>query len=428
MIKEFRTNSPSCQSYLNLLSRRGLWQKEKIKIVTAILDKVKRHGDKAILELTRRYNGAALTLKSLMVSKSELSRAIREIPDKDKSLLTRTKNRLLAYHLKIKPDSWQVKEDGLTLGEIFRPLERVGLYVPAGYRPLVSTLLMLACPARAAGVKEIILVTPPSPSGEINPHLLYTAQLLGIKKIYKIGGAQAIAALAFGTETIPKVQKIAGPGNIYVTLAKKELYGEVGLDLLAGPSEIVILADEKANPQYVAMDLFSQAEHGPDSAAILITTSSLFLKKVKIALEKITDSLPSDHMAKKSLGTYGSLILCSSLSKGLELTNEIAPEHLEIIIKSPKKILPQIKNAGAIFLGPYSPVSLGDYVAGPSHVLPTNRTSRFDQGLTTETFMKRISLISADKQRFLRLAKDGHRLAEMEGLSGHQKSFTIRRS
>lgn len=421
MIKEFKSPSPALNQYLRILAGRGLFQKEKKRKVAAILEKVKKDGDKALIELTKIYDKVTLTRKTLAVSQGEINEAIKRIPPRDKKLLRHLKKRLFLYHQKIKPCSWKSSQEGLTLGEIWRPLQRAGLYVPAGHKPLVSSLLMLACPAKAAGVKEIILVTPPSggrftyAQGLIDPYILYTAHLLGIKKIYKAGGAQAIAALAFGTETIPAVEKIAGPGNVYVTLAKKELYGEVGLDLLAGPSEILILADETAPPEYIAMDLFSQAEHGPEAAAILITASKSLIKGVK------------EKLVGKPLNSYGSLILVPSLKEGIRLVNEIAPEHLELMIKNPQRILSLIKNAGAIFMGPYSPVPLGDYAAGPSHVLPTSRTSRFSQGLTTQTFMKRISLISSGKKGFLKLSADGLRMAEIEGLPGHQQSFAIRR-
>jgi len=381
---------------------------KKIKIVEGIIKKVQRGGDKALIELTKKYNGVTLNKKTIRVSKKEITEAVKKIPASDKALLLRLKKRITLYHKKIKPRTLKFKENGITLGELWQPIERVGLYIPAGFRPLVSSLLMMACPARAAGVKEIILTTPPSRplGGQIDPYILYTANLFGIKKIYKVGGAQAIAALASGTATIPKVQKIAGPGNIYVTLAKKLLYGEVGIDLLAGPSEIVILADDTAPPQFVALDLLSQAEHGADSVSILISTSRKLIKEVK-KIDKV--------------------IFASSLKEGIRLVNEIAPEHLEIMVKKPQKIVPLIKNAGAIFIGPYSPVPLGDYIAGPSHVLPTAGTSRFSQGITTRTFMKRISFIHSQKEGFLRLSGDAIRMAEIEGLEAHKKALAIRR-
>jgi len=388
----------------------------KIKIVEGIIEKVKRRGDKALIELTRKYNGVTLNRKTIAVSQKEINEAIKKIPASHKKLLLRLKNRITLYHKKIKPRSLKFKEKGITLGELWQPIERVGLYIPAGLRPLVSSLLMTGCPAEAAGVKEIILTSPPSREGRIDPYILYTASLFGIKKIYKIGGAQAIAALTFGTETIPKVQKIAGPGNIYVTLAKKLLYGEVGIDLLAGPSEIVILADETALPRFVALDLFSQTEHGANSVSILISTSPNLIKKVKKILKEFKFRLPKYN-----------LIFASSLKQGIKLVNEIAPEHLEIMIKKPQKIVPLIKNAGAIFIGPYSPVPLGDYAAGPSHVLPTAGTSSFSQGITTQTFMKRISFISSKKTGFLKLSKDAIKMAEIEGLDGHKKALAIRR-
>lgn len=380
-----------------------------------ILKKVKSIGDRALIELTRKYNGVTLNRNTLAVSKIEIDEAIKKVPSSDKKLLLRLKKRIGLYHKRIKPCSSKFREKGITLGELWQPLERVGLYIPGGLRPLVSTLLMTACPAEAAGVKEIILATPPSLKGLIDPHILYTASLFGIKRIYKIGGAQAIAALAFGTETVPKVQKIAGPGNVYVTLAKKLLYGEVGIDLLAGPSEIVILADETAPAEYVALDLYSQAEHGLDSTSILISTSRPLIKEV----EKNLKNYPLT-MKHQSIGV-------SLIKQGVKLVNEIAPEHLEIITRKPEEILPYIRNAGAIFIGPYSPVALGDYAAGPSHVLPTSRTSTFSSGITTETFMKRTSFISSGKRGFLRLSKDARRLAEIEGLEGHKRAIAIRR-
>ena len=397
--------------------------------VEGIIKKVKRGGDKALIELTKKYDGAVLNKKTISVSKKEINEAVKTIPLSHKKLILRLKKRITLYHKKIRPRSLKFREKGITLGEIWQPIERVGIYVPAGFRPLVSSLLMTACPAQAAGVKEIVLVSPPSRKGLINPYILYIANILGIEKIYKIGGAQAIAALAFGTTTIPKVQKIAGPGNIYVTLAKKLLYGEVGIDLLAGPSEIVILADGTAPLDYIALDLFSQLEHGDGAVATLISTSQKLIKDAGKSLRgfKLDSVLRLDRGIKPWNDKKGNFKYVPSLTKGIELVNKIAPEHLEIMVKEPKKILPLIKNAGAIFVGPYSPVPLGDYAAGPSHVLPTSGTSCFSSGITTQTFMKRTSLISAEKKGFLRLSKDAQRLAEIEGLPAHKKALAIRK-
>lgn len=398
--------------------------KSRIKAVEEILGKVKRGGDRALIELTKKYNGITLDKNSIAVSKKEIHEAVKSIPPSDRMLLQRIKKRLLFYHEKTRPRPSKLREKGITIEEIWVPIERVGLYVPGGFRPLVSSLLMTAAPARAAGVKEILAATPPSREGKIDPYIIYTANIFGIRKIYKIGGSQAMAAFAYGTQTVPKVQKIAGPGNIYVTLAKKLLFGEVGIDLLAGPSEIVILADKTAQPDYVAHDLLSQAEHGEDTSSILITDSGNLIKKVKIILKGLLSKLPPDLLLKNC----GKFIAVSSLAEGINYVNDISPEHLEIIVRSPRRILPLIKNAGAIFIGPYSPVVIGDYAAGPSHVLPTSGTSRFSSGITTQTFMKRISVIHMLKNGFNRLSSDAARLAEIEGLIGHKMAIRARRT
>lgn len=426
MIKSFRAPSLSLKRYLQTLRERNSPQNKKINTVRDIIKQVREGGDKSLIRLTEKYNGVVLTKKTLLVSKREIDTSIRGIPLRDKELILRIMKRIIEYHRKIKIHSSIFKEKGISLGELWQPMDIVGIYVPSGYRPLVSSLLMTACPARAAGVREIILATPPSNKGEVNPYILYTATLLGIKRIYKVGGAQAIAALSFGTETIPRVQKIAGPGNIYVTLAKKLLCGEVGIDLLAGPSEIVILADNTSNPEYIGWDFLSQAEHGDDACSILITTSGLLLEKVKQSLKRDILRLGRDTPVRNALRNYSALILVNSLRDGIKLINEIAPEHLEIVIKDFRKVLPSIKNAGSIFIGPYSPVPMGDYIAGPSHVLPTSSTSRFSQGITTQTFMKRTSFIYSKENGFLRLNRDAIRMAEIEGLKAHRISISIR--
>jgi len=390
---------------------------------------VKKDGDKALLEFVEKYDGVKLNSSEILVSPEEWNIASQEVKEDLLEVIEEAIKKIKNYHLHQKENSWfTTEEKGIILGQVVNPLERVGLYVPGGTAVYPSSLIMAAVPAIIAGVKEIVVVTPPSPDGKINPYLLSTARELGISEIYKIGGAQAIAALAYGTETIRRVDKIVGPGNIYVTLAKKNVFGEVDIDMLAGPSEILIWADDKANPRYLACDLLSQAEHDVEASAILITTSSLLADKVREEIENELKNLNRKGIIQESLKKKGKLIVAEDEGIILEFVNGFAPEHLELQIESPWQILGEIKNAGAIFVGAYSPEPLGDYWAGPNHILPTSGGARSFSPLSVSDFTKRSSIIFYDKERLEQASEKIASLARLEGLEAHARSVEIRHS
>ena len=395
--------------------------------VREIIIKVKKEGDKALFEFTEKYDGARLNPSEMLVSKEEWGKVSQEASDGLLEVIKEAIKKIKNYHLHQKENSWfTTEEKGIILGQIVNPIKRVGLYVPGGTAAYPSSLIMAAVPAMIAGVKEIVVVTPPSSDGKINSYLLSTARELGIAEIYKVGGAQAIAALAYGTETIRRVDKIVGPGNIYVTLAKKNVFGEVDIDMLAGPSEILIWADEKANPRYLACDLLSQAEHDVEASAILITTSSLLADKVREEIEHELKNLNRKKIIQESLNKKGKLIVAEDEGIILEFVNGFAPEHLELQIESPWQILGEIKNAGAIFVGAYSPEALGDYWAGPNHILPTSGGARCFSPLSVKDFTKRSSIIFYDKERLGQASEKIASFARLEGLEAHARSIEIR--
>ena len=397
------------------------------KKVREIISRVKKEGDRALLEFTEKYDGVKLNSSGILVSPEEWNTASQEVKEELLEIIKEAIKKIKNYHLHQKENSWfTTKEKGIILGQVVNPLERAGLYVPGGTAAYPSSLIMAAVPAIIAGVKEVVVVTPPSSDGKINPYLLSTAKELGISEIYKIGGAQAIAALAYGTETIKKVDKIVGPGNIYVTLAKKNVFGEVDIDMLAGPSEILVWADDKANPRYLACDLLSQAEHDVRASAILITTSSSLAEKVKEEIEQELKDLNRREIIQEALRNQGKLIIAEDEGIILEFINNFAPEHLELQIENPWQILGAIKNAGAIFMGAYSPEALGDYWAGPNHILPTSGGAKCFSPLSVADFTKKSSLIFYDQEN---LRKDGQKiasLARLEGLEAHARSIEIR--
>ncbi len=376
--------------------------------VRKIVDDVRNEGDKAVLKYTKRFDKVKLASKDLRVSASEINGSFQNI---DAAFITSLKSiieNIQRYYKKELPKSWKIKyDDGAELGEIFRPVENVGIYVPAGTAPLVSSVYMSVVPARMAGVKKIVIATPPNKYGSVDSHILAVANLLKVDEVYKIGGAQAIAALAFGTKTIPKVDKIAGPGNEYVTEAKRQVFGFVDIDMLAGPSEVVILANHFSDKSYVVQDLMAQAEHFK-GLAVLVTTSKKFAKTMKQEDVK------------------GYIVLAKNIDQAVEVINRIAPEHLEILIKRPNRILKKIRNAGAIFIGPYSPVCIGDYVAGPSHILPTGGTARFFSGLGARSFLKSIHTISYSKKALEKEKTAIEKMTKIEGLQKHLESFKVR--
>jgi len=396
-------------------------------LVRKIVSDVREKGDEALFHYTKLFDKTDITAKDLIVTEDEI-KAAEDSADKDvvESLKRAAKN-IEAFHEEQKPKSWiSYRAHGSILGQAVIPLDRVGIYVPGGTAAYPSSVLMNAIPAKVAGVKEIIMTVPPK-EGKINPYVLIAARLAGVTKIYKAGGAQAIAALAFGTETIPKVDKITGPGNLFVTLAKKEVYGHVDIDMLAGPSEILILADDTADPILTAADMLSQAEHDPLASSILITTCETLAENVKTEAEKQVKELPRCAIASASLEKNGLIVIAENLEEAIEFANESAPEHMEILTKSPFEVLPKIRHAGAIFLGAYSPEPLGDYFAGPNHVLPTGGTARYYSVLNVETFLKRSSIISYTEEELREAGEDIIRLAKSEGLDAHANAVKLRK-
>ena len=413
-----------------IINRSLSYPQELEQTVVQIIQAVQTEGDSALLRYTRQFDAPGIKLKDLKVSDSEMKKAAEEVDPDFSGLVQRAKANIAAYHQAQRRYSWFMPcKDGSILGQMFTPVASAGLYIPggrAGETPLISSLLMNSIPAIIAGVPRLQVVTPPRQDGSVNPYLLATTELLGIKQVFKVGSAWAIAALAFGTKTIPTVDLIVGPGNIYVTLAKKLLAGQVGIDMIAGPSEILVIADSSANPQHVAADLLSQAEHDPMASALLLTSDAQLAHAAAAALEEQLAQLPRGEVAEESLSAFGGIILLSDLDSALALANKIAPEHLELLVEKPFQSLGKIQNAGAVFLGHHSPEPVGDYFAGPNHVLPTAGTARFASGLSVDHFIKKTSVISYSSEALMRDAADIMRLAELEGLEGHARSVKVR--
>ena len=394
------------------------------KTVSKIIIDVQKQGDRAVKRYTEKFD--SLKLNRLAVNNKEIESASKKVDKIFLKALKLSAKRIRAFHECRKEKSWQFSNDGITLGQIIRPIERVGLYVPGGKAAYPSTVLMNVIPAQVAGVKEIALCVP-TPDGKMNPYVAAAVKLLGVREVYRIGGAQAVAALAYGTETIKKVDKIVGPGNIYVAVAKKMVFGEVGIDMIAGPSEILIIADKGANPEFIASDMLSQAEHDEMASSILVTDSEVIAREVRSEIAKQLKALKRKDMAKKSLKKYGAIILTKNLADAVETANRIAPEHLEVMTAKPAGLLPKIKNAGAIFLGQWTPEPLGDYAAGPNHTLPTGGTARFSSPLGVYDFIKRTSLLDSSKSGFMKLAGIVETLADVEGLEAHGNTVRVRR-
>lgn len=397
------------------------------ELVRQIVRDVRNEGDKAVIHYTELIDRVRFTPEDFLVTEEEFQAAEDEAdPDVVASLQKAAEN-VRRYHQEQKPKSWMTyREAGSILGQAVIPLDRVGIYVPGGTAAYPSSVIMNAMPAVVAGVREIIMMVPPK-NGKINPYVLVAARAAGIKKIYKIGGAQAIAAMAFGTETIPRVDKITGPGNIFVTLAKKEVYGHVDIDMLAGPSEILILADKTADPVYTAADMLSQAEHDPLASSIVITDDAGLAERVAKEVEKQLADLPRREIAQASLDRNGLIVIAEDMRQALHFANISAPEHMELLTEQPFQLLPYVRHAGAVFLGAYSPEPLGDYFAGPNHVLPTGGTARYYSVLNVETFMKRTSIISYTQPALAQASNDIIRLAETEGLQAHANAIRLRR-
>lgn len=411
----------------NLLKRSPNQYDEYADRVSVILNEVKEKGDEAIFAYTQKFDGAHITKENIKVTDEEIEEAYREVGQELIAIMRKAAKNIREYHEKQKRQSWfSSKEDGTMLGQKITALQNVGVYVPGGKAVYPSSVLMNILPAKVAGVPHIVMTTPPSKEGKVNPAVLVAAKEAGVDEVYKVGGAQAIAALAYGTESIKKVDKIVGPGNIYVALAKKAVYGHVSIDSIAGPSEVLVLADESANPRYVAADLLSQAEHDELASAILVTTSEAFAYKVKEEIEKFTAVLSRKEIIEKSLEQYGYLLVASNMDEAIEIANEIASEHLEIVTENPFEVMMKIKNAGAIFVGEYSCEPLGDYFAGPNHVLPTNGTAKFFSPLGVDDFIKKSSVIYYSKEALMGVKDDIIAFANAEQLTAHANSIAVR--
>lgn len=403
---------PNSVSQLEKIYQRGISRSSKrvSERVQKIIEDVRQFGDDAVLKYTRKFDGVKLTGKQLKVAQIEMGGAYQNITPNFVSSLKVVIENVNRFYRKSLKKSWKIKDaDGLVLGENLEPIETVGVYIPAGTAPLVSTVYMTVLPARIAGVKKVVMISPPDKNGYINPHILVVADLLKVDEVYRVGGAQGIAALAYGTKTIPRVDKIVGPGNMYVSEAKRQVFGYVDIDMIAGPTELVIIANRFSDPKFIIADLKAQAEHA-GGLAILITNSKALAKTVQAALAHVN----------------GYIILTKNLDQATEISNRIAPEHLEILVQNPMRLLKMIRNAGAVFLGPYSPTAVGDYVAGPSHVLPTAGTARFFSGLSVYDFVKSIHVIGYSKKALEKVRDPLEKIAGIEGLTQHLDSVKVR--
>lgn len=421
------TNETKQNLLENLLKRSTTDYGEYEKIVDSIIQNVKQNKEEAIFDYNLKFDKCTITKENFQVTQEEIEDAYKVLDKQFIEVMRRSAANIRTYHEKQKRNSWfDAKEDGTILGQKITPMQTVGVYVPGGKAAYPSTTLMNVIPAKVAGVPNIIMTTPAGSDGKVNPATLTAADIAGVDTIFKVGGAQAIAAMAYGTEMIPKVDKIVGPGNIYVALAKRAVYGHVSIDSIAGPSEILVLADESATPKYVAADLLSQAEHDELASAILITTSTELAEKVSIEIDKFVNVLERREIIQKSLDNYGYILVAPDMETAIEAANEIASEHLEILTKNPFDTMTKIKNAGAIFLGEYSSEPLGDYFAGPNHVLPTNGTAKFFSPLNVDDYIKKSSIISYSKEALEKVHNDIELFAQKEGLTAHANSIRVR--
>lgn len=424
-IRVVKTAEPGFKALMaRIMRRRGNRRGEIEKRVEEIVGAVRRQGDRALLRYTRLFDNVRLSAGSLEVTRAEIAGAVARVPKKDIDTLRLAARRIAAFHRRQLQKSWQYRDPlGMLLGQRISPLERVGVYVPGGKASYPSTVLMNAIPAKVAGVKEIIMTSPIGNDGDI---ILAAAHIAGVNRIFRVGGAQAVAALAFGTRTIPKVDKIVGPGNIFVASAKRMVFGEVNIDSIAGPSEILLVADASADPVYVAADMLSQAEHDELASALCVTPSMKVALRIQNAVEEQLRGTKRRAITLKSLRQYGAIIVTRGMNEAAEIANLIAPEHVELIVRRPQRLARSIRNAGAIFLGPYSAPPLGDYFAGPNHVLPTGGTARFFSPLGTYDFLKRTTIIQAEKRALRALAPRITHLARLEGLDDHARSVEVR--
>lgn len=402
---------------------------EQNETVKAVVQAVRAEGDAALLRYTEKFDNVKLESHQLRVPEAELKAAYDHVESSFVTAIRAAAENIRAFHMRQKRNSWMdFQPDGSILGQIIRPLKRVGVYVPGGKAAYPSSVLMNVIPAQVAGVPEIVMVTPPVSRGKegIDPYILVAAAEAGVTEIYRVGGAQAIAALAYGTDSIAPVDKICGPGNIYVALAKREVYGVVNIDSMAGPSEIVVLADDTAQPSFIAADLLSQAEHDEMASAVLVTPSQSLAEAVSAEVERQLELLPRRDIARASVDSYGAIVVTDTLKEGIEVVNRLAPEHLEIMTEEPMALVGQIENAGAIFLGPYSSEPVGDYFAGPNHIIPTNGTARFASPVDLDDFIKKSSMIYYSKEALLRDGETIMELARREGLEGHARAISVR--
>ncbi|ADU31779.1 histidinol dehydrogenase [Evansella cellulosilytica] len=398
---------------------------EQRKAVSEIVTTVRQEGDKALQQFTEKFDGVRVS--DLLVTNEEITKAYETVSEETIEIIREARDNIRDFHARQVQQSWMTTAaNGTILGQKVTPLDAVGVYVPGGRAAYPSTILMNVVPAQVAGVERVVMTSPPQKDGTLNDVVLVTANELGVKEIYKVGGAQAIAALAYGTETITAVDKIVGPGNIFVALAKQQVFGTVAIDMIAGPSEIVVLADASANPEYVAADLLSQAEHDPMASAVLVTTDAHVAEAVAEEVKKQLETLPKREIAQASMDDYGAIYIATSLSEAVDAVNELAPEHLEVVVEDPWAVLPLIRHAGAIFLGEYSSEPVGDYFAGPNHVLPTNGTARFSSPLTVEDFTKKSSIISYSKAAVKQHGEKISAFARLEGLEAHARAIDYR--
>jgi histidinol dehydrogenase len=423
--------SETAENRLKKIFERSVsFNPEAVESVQGILEDVKKYGDRALIQYAQRFDAPGLTLEELCVTADEMTEAESSVDEAFLRSLNRAADHIESFHRRQIRKSWiTMDRPGTILGQLFNPVDSAGVYVPggrAGTTPLVSSVLMGAIPAKVAGVKKIIMTTPPTPEGKVSPHMLAAARKAGVHTVYKAGSAWGIGAMAYGTKTIPRCDVIVGPGNIYVVIAKKIVAGETGIDMFAGPSEILVIADDSAHPEFTAADLLSQAEHDPLSASILITDSSETGRAVQAAVNRQAETLSRKGIVLESLANYGVILVVPDIPAALELANRIAPEHLELHLKNPFEYLGMIRNAGAVFLGNYTPEPVGDYIAGPNHVLPTARAARFSSALSVDNFIKKTSVIHYSEAAFNAEAQDIIRLAEIEGLDAHARSVKVR--
>ncbi len=409
-----------------IINRGEAATEEVAKAVREVVERVRKEGDPAVLEYTEKFDRATLTLKDIKVSPEEIKGAYTKADTQKIEALKLAAQNIRVFHEKQKLSSWVSQEaDGVILGQLALPIRSVGIYVPGGKACYPSSVLMNVIPAKVAGVEQLVMCSP-APGGNLNPYILVAADIAGVSEIYKIGGAQAIAAMAYGTATIPRVDKIVGPGNIYVATAKRYVFGQVDIDMIAGPSEILIIADHTANPVFVASDLLSQAEHDELASSILVTPSREFAQKVASEIERQLANLTRREIARKAIDRFGAVVLTENLQEAASVSNSIAPEHLELAVEKPFELLALIKNAGAIFLGHYTPESVGDYIAGPNHVLPTGGTARFFSPLSTDSFMKKSSLIFYTREGLDKVSEAVMQIADVEGLEAHGNTIRVR--